>query len=432
MPKITETSLGELYDRHAPALLRYAESLTHNQWSAEDLVQDAFLRANGAEATFSGPSSQAAWLRQIVKHLFLDETRRAKIVHTEPLASESPGYATSVENWPDFELHDFARATLARLPLKQRQVLELSLAGFRGPEIAKHLDLTPGYIRVLAHRARQTNRQAQNRKETTMIEEPYLPGDTVVRFHQLYGQFGEPLVVLKAPTKRGRLTLVRYPDVATQKIDALELWRDNESVRQMAALRAEAWRLTKEFANLPANERQKPESPAYQAAVKAMISAKMTERQFRAEMSKHHPYRTTFRRGSLTLNGRLSPQKETIDAKPELQNLRFEFLPLAGYIQQRLGMGNDLAQLLREISVLEPPDWPLRTALKAALATKQPLASSLLAEAQKTSFESLQSLLILLAQALSQPDHFITQQALGTYRNEHLKLFYRYRNDWVG
>jgi RNA polymerase sigma-70 factor (ECF subfamily) len=431
MPKITECELAELYDRHAPALLRYAENLTHNQWSAEDLVQDAFLRANGAEATFDSLASQTAWLRQIVKHLFLDEMRRAKIVRTEPLESELLGQTTSVKDWPDFELNDFARVILARLPLKQRQVLELSLAGFRGPEIAKRLGLKSGYIRVLAHRARQTNRQAQNRKEIFMIQEPYLPGDTLIRFHQLYGQFGEPLVVLKAPTKRGRLTLVRYPDGSTQKIDALKLWRDHEGVRKMAALRAEAWRLTKEFANLPQDQRYEPESPAYRAAISAMIEARVTERQVRAEMSKYHPYRATFRRGSLTLNGRLSPQKETIDAKPELYNLRAEFLPLAYYIQQRLGMGDDLVQLLKEISVLEPPHWPFRTALKAALAANQPLVTALFAESEHAQFESLQSLLILLAQALSQPDRFITQQALGTYRNEHLKLFYDLRDDWV-
>jgi hypothetical protein len=38
---------------------------------------------------------------------------------------------------------------------------------------------------------------------------------------------------------------------------------------------------------------------------------------------------------------------------------------------------------------------------------------------------------MVLAQALSQPDRFVTQQALGTYRNEHFKLFDRFLNDWA-
>src|SRR5262245_66257780 len=61
--------LGELIDRHGPALVLYAR-----QWCAgpEDVVQDAFLKLLGQRRA---PDDPAAWLYRVVRNAALDAAK---------------------------------------------------------------------------------------------------------------------------------------------------------------------------------------------------------------------------------------------------------------------------------------------------------------------------------------------------------------------
>jgi RNA polymerase sigma factor (sigma-70 family) len=66
---MTPRQLGELVDRHGPALVLFAR-----QWSAapEDVVQDAFLKL---VALRNPPDDPAAWLFRVVRNRALDSAK---------------------------------------------------------------------------------------------------------------------------------------------------------------------------------------------------------------------------------------------------------------------------------------------------------------------------------------------------------------------
>jgi RNA polymerase sigma-70 factor (ECF subfamily) len=72
--------VSHLYTSYEAQLRRYAESLTHDYDQAEDLVQEAFIRAS-AHADLLGQLDGAqcrSWLYTVVKHRFIDQLRAAR------------------------------------------------------------------------------------------------------------------------------------------------------------------------------------------------------------------------------------------------------------------------------------------------------------------------------------------------------------------
>ena len=70
----------ELYEKHYPELLKYAASIGQSQAEAEDLAQEAFLKALQSGALFEelGPSQRRAWLYRTLKNALCDRYRRRK------------------------------------------------------------------------------------------------------------------------------------------------------------------------------------------------------------------------------------------------------------------------------------------------------------------------------------------------------------------
>ncbi len=68
--------MGSLAVTCGPALYRYAVSLTRDPATAEDLVQDTFLRALERGDTFRGDAPPLAWLRRVLHNLAVDRFRR--------------------------------------------------------------------------------------------------------------------------------------------------------------------------------------------------------------------------------------------------------------------------------------------------------------------------------------------------------------------
>ena len=70
----------DLYTSYEAQLKRYAEGLTHDYDQAEDLVQEAFIRAS-VHADLLGQLDSAqrrSWLYTVVKNRFIDQLRAAR------------------------------------------------------------------------------------------------------------------------------------------------------------------------------------------------------------------------------------------------------------------------------------------------------------------------------------------------------------------
>jgi RNA polymerase sigma-70 factor, ECF subfamily len=74
MPKTDE--FCTLLEQSIPHLRAYGRSLTHNADAADDLVQDALVRAWAARAQFQPGTNFKAWAFTILRNRFLDQRRR--------------------------------------------------------------------------------------------------------------------------------------------------------------------------------------------------------------------------------------------------------------------------------------------------------------------------------------------------------------------
>ena len=143
----------EVYERHYSELLKYCLAACQNRETAEDLVQETFLKALQNADTFEdlGPSQRRAWLFRTMKNLFCDRYRRAvledRYVQTVDVEAHSldPGIQR-VEN----------ELVLQKLSPEDRLLFTLRyIEGYNASEISEMLDIPPGTIRTRLSRCRK-------------------------------------------------------------------------------------------------------------------------------------------------------------------------------------------------------------------------------------------------------------------------------------
>ena len=137
-----------------PHLRAFARSLTGDRHQADDLVQDAVLRALSAASQFTPGTNFKAWIFTILRNLFFNEFRRNRGV-TRPIeAADLETYATAPTQQARLEFDDFRRA-FNTLPAEQREALVLVGAdGFRYQEAAAICGCPVGTIKSRVARAR--------------------------------------------------------------------------------------------------------------------------------------------------------------------------------------------------------------------------------------------------------------------------------------
>jgi RNA polymerase sigma-70 factor (ECF subfamily) len=161
-----------LFRRWSGPLLRYLERMLRDQATAEELVQEAFLRVHKARDRYAPEARFSTWLYRIATNLALNELRRPRhrVPHhstNEPAAPALPDAGPGTEAVVDARmLGRAAAAELAGLPEKQRAALCLTaLEGLSYAEVAEALEVTEKAVKSLVHRARSTlaTRLAQRR-----------------------------------------------------------------------------------------------------------------------------------------------------------------------------------------------------------------------------------------------------------------------------
>jgi RNA polymerase sigma-70 factor (sigma-E family) len=139
-----------------PALIRYAAMLAGERDLAQDVVQDALIRANARWRRISTMDRPEQYVKRMVTTEYLSWRRR----HARRAAALSRWGATlSPDTVADPADGAVLRAQLALLPAKQRAVLVLDYyEGLGDTEIASLLRCSPGSVRVYRSRALATLR----------------------------------------------------------------------------------------------------------------------------------------------------------------------------------------------------------------------------------------------------------------------------------
>jgi len=147
-----------LYERHAPAILRYSRNLSGTTAGAEELLQETFLTFWSKRRSIRiVDESVLPWLLVVCRNHANNARRREAKHRTLPLL-DTDHMGVDVEKSP--QLEDLGRE-LAQLRPTDRQLVELCLvAGLSYAEAARLLDLSTNAVGKRLQKARTRLRKA--------------------------------------------------------------------------------------------------------------------------------------------------------------------------------------------------------------------------------------------------------------------------------
>jgi RNA polymerase sigma-70 factor (ECF subfamily) len=171
---------------HLDALYQTALRLTHNRAEAEDLVQEAYLRAFRSFHRFNPGTNCRAWLFTIMRNVFLNQLRHAgrEVLDADmtmlDTATESATTAQPLRENPEEEflqtvVHGDVDRALRSLPLVFREAIVLAdLEGLSYKEVAEVVGCPIGTVMSRLSRGRHLLRQAlgQLAREHGYVEKP--------------------------------------------------------------------------------------------------------------------------------------------------------------------------------------------------------------------------------------------------------------------
>ncbi len=171
-----------LMRRHNTRVYRTARAILHNEAEAEDVMQDAYVRAYEHLGEFQGRALFSTWLTRIAVNEALARVRRAK--RFDSLESHSEEADMSTQSGPspeqqasDVEMRSVLETAVAKLPDDFRHVFVLrAVEGMSGAEAAECLGIPEDTVKTRLHRAR-------GRLQEMLLEsiEPELP--SAYEFH---------------------------------------------------------------------------------------------------------------------------------------------------------------------------------------------------------------------------------------------------------
>lgn len=134
-----------------PRLVRMLDLLTGDLHLAEELAQEALVRASSHWAKVSTMDAPGAWTRRVARNLATSRWRRTQAAHR---AAARVGPDPTVHHDRDVATDEAVRAALQRLPERDREVLvlrhhlQLTVA-----ETAAELGISHEAVKSRSHRA---------------------------------------------------------------------------------------------------------------------------------------------------------------------------------------------------------------------------------------------------------------------------------------
>jgi RNA polymerase sigma-70 factor, ECF subfamily len=166
-----QDAFAEIVEIYSNSIYQLGYRMLGNRHEAEDIAQEAFIRAYVNIKSFNQDLKFSTWLFRIATNLCIDRIRKKKpdyyldaevsgtdgLTMYSQLASDSPLPEKELES---LELQESVQKEILKLPEKYRSVIvlkyieELSLN-----EISEILDLPLGTVKTRIHRGREALRQ---------------------------------------------------------------------------------------------------------------------------------------------------------------------------------------------------------------------------------------------------------------------------------
>ncbi|MGB5552960.1 MAG: sigma-70 family RNA polymerase sigma factor [Thermoanaerobaculia bacterium] len=157
------TAFEELYRQHVSKIYGLCLRMCANPAKAEDLTQEAFIRAWQKLGSFRRQSSFRTWLHRLTVNLVLGDLRstgrwESRLTAIDSLPERGDGGGAKPETTFDLE------RAISQLPPQARMVFVLhDIEGYKHREIASLCNLAVGTSKAHLHRARKQLREVLKR-----------------------------------------------------------------------------------------------------------------------------------------------------------------------------------------------------------------------------------------------------------------------------
>jgi len=172
--------LMEIHDQYYERVNRFIVSLVKDQWAADDLIQETFIKVKNSLESVRDPEKLSSWIYRIAYNLCQDHFKAIKneaINSGEFEKKSEPLIPESVKNTIQTKLEqqqmgDCVQQQVDSLPEALKTILTMyDVLGFTHKEIADILDITEKNSKVRLHRARQTLKKVLEEKCTFEVDE---------------------------------------------------------------------------------------------------------------------------------------------------------------------------------------------------------------------------------------------------------------------
>ncbi len=182
-----------------PHLRAFARSLTRNRDQADDLVNDAIVRAISASRQFTPGTNFKAWIFTILRNLFYNEGRKrhSKFTSLDDLTVNEPSINASQE--ASLEFCDFRRAFWQLNPDQREVLILVGASGLSYEEAAAVCGCRVGTIKSRVSRARADLKRTLDEGTLATIR-----ADTAPVSSGGIAEALEPSGSRKAPLRRAR------------------------------------------------------------------------------------------------------------------------------------------------------------------------------------------------------------------------------------
>ena len=161
-----DAAIRQLYARHAPALRRYVERFCPDRASADDIVQETFIRAwRHLPQLSSGDFPVRPWLFRVARNLLIDADRaaRSRPVTVRPQPAEEGRDDTGLNRVLDQQIVADALHQLS--PAHRAVLVETFYQGRTLAKVARQLGIPDSTARSRLHYALQAlRRQLEDRE----------------------------------------------------------------------------------------------------------------------------------------------------------------------------------------------------------------------------------------------------------------------------
>ncbi len=155
-----QEAFTKIYQLYQQPLLRYAFKVCNNRESAQDAVQEAWIKLAKSIRKLDDPSALRSWLYRLVRFSSIDLMRKLNRHKENAVVFEEGRYSdTNEEPSNDDEL----RLAINRLPTIEKQMIHLFyLDELKIREIAIVLGIPDGTVKSRLNRARRLLKQRFN------------------------------------------------------------------------------------------------------------------------------------------------------------------------------------------------------------------------------------------------------------------------------